>query len=247
MKPFAALLLLFVTLANFSVAQESTHDLPPFSKIIVSPHVNVVLQKGTQESIKLMYANITEEEINVRIKNGKLLIYLDDSRFFEKQEKYHKGEVSFKHSRYRDATVTAVITYQQLNGLVVRGEQEVDIDDTITSDKFKLKVYGEAEVRFASLSANHFKAKMYGGNRLKIMAGEIQNQKYRLYGGNKIDTRAIESQVITSVIYGEGLMRVNATDQLVLTSIGEPKIQLSGGAHIYKGIVIGTPHISKGL
>ena len=226
-----------------ALAKEIEHSLPGFDKIIVSPKINVVLQKGDKESIKIIYSNIDESNINIEVSRNKLHLYLYKSKWFERQEKYRHGECDFERDAYRNASVTAYVTYRELKKLVVRGEEEVSIVDTLTTANFKLKVYGEAEIRITALTTDQFKAKMYGGNNLKINGGKIKNQKYTLYGGNKIDTRAIESETIASVIYGEGQLRVNASQWMSLTSFGEPRIQLNGNAHLYKGIVIGNPRI----
>ncbi|HEY5823110.1 MAG TPA: DUF2807 domain-containing protein [Cyclobacteriaceae bacterium] len=241
---FILLLVMIVTGKIF--AQEVTQSLAPFDKIVVSPKINVILQKGDKESITIQYANINEEEINLEIRHNKLHVFLDGSKLFPKQEKRREGSYTYKKDKYNNAIITAFITYRELKSLEVRGEEEVTVEDAITSEKFKLKAYGTAEIQIASLTTGKFKAKLYGENRLKIKDGEIKSQKYKLFGENKINTEAIESQTITSTIYGEGLVRVKASEEMRLTSFGDPNIQLSGSADLTHRIVIGNPRIRTG-
>jgi hypothetical protein len=238
---------LFTGMLQLTFAQEVTQSLASFDKIVISPKINVVLQKGDKESITIRYSDINEDEINLEIRNHRLHVFLDGSRFLVQKEKRQQGICTFKREKYRNASITAYITYKELNSLVVRGEEEVISEDILTSPKFKLKAYGATDIELASLNSLKFKAKLFGENRLKIQGGEIKNQKYKLYGNNKVDTKAIESQTIASIIYGEASMRVKATDEMALTSFGEPSIQLSGSAYLSKGIVIGNPHIRTGI
>jgi len=243
MKKITLFSLLLTGIIGSALAQEIEHTLPGFDKIVVSPGINLILQQGDKESIKVIHSNINESNINFEVSHNKLHLYLYKSKWFERQEKYNVGECDFEREAYRHASVTAYVTYRELKKLVVRGEEEVTIADTLDVEKFKLKVYGEAEVRIASLTTDFFKAKLYGDNNLKINGGKIKEQKFKLYGGNKIDTRAVDSRTIASTIYGGGQLKVNASQWMSLTSFGEPRIQLNGDAHLHKGIVIGSPRI----
>lgn len=232
-----------ITLTTFSNAQELQKDLNSFDKIILSPRINLVLQKGDKESVRIRYSNITSDKINIEVSNNRLRIYLDDARLVEKQKKTHDENYSSKSSIYRDAVITAYVTYRELKVLDVRGEEEVTCDGDIDGEKFKLKAYGEAEITLATLHTKKFKAVLYGENKLKIKDGQTGHQRYRLYGENKIDTRAFASETISSTIYGEGRLSVNASDEVRINAFGEPQVNVSGNSHISRGIIIGRADI----
>lgn len=244
MKALITLLLLLT--AGFVSAQEQEKPvvekkLPRFEKIRVSPKINLVLKKGEQESIHIDYANVAPEKINIDVRRGKLLIYLDEARIVDKRVKRYKG--GSRVSMYHDAVITAYVTYRELSQLEIRGESDLSCDSAIVADKFKLKVYGSNEVNLAYLKTTKFKASFYGENVIKIRAGETQHQVYRLFGENKIDTRGLESNTTSARIYGEGRLRLKANDEVRLTSFGEPDIDINGPAHISKGIMIGRTSI----
>ena len=183
-------------------AQEIQKDLNAFDKIILSPKINLILQKGDKESIRIKYSNVSSDKINIEVSNNRLRIYLDDARLVEKQKKTHDENYSFKASIYRDAVITAYVTYRELKVLDVRGEEEVTCDGAINNENFKLKAYGEVEITLASLHTKKFKAVLYGENKLKIKEGQAGHQRYRLYGENKIDTQALSSETVSTTIYG---------------------------------------------
>ncbi len=223
--------------------QEFKKDLPSFDQIVVSPKINLILEEGDQESIRVQYARIDEGKINIEVNNGRLHLYLDNARIVEKQER--SNNYNSKMSIYRDAEITAYITYTSLKGLEVRGEQEVTCLSRLENDKFKLKVYGESEITMESLYTQKFKAVVYGENKIKIKEGKATYQRYRLYGENKIDTRALASSTVSTTIYGEGRLTINASDEVRISAFGEPQINVTGTSYINKGIVIGRVDIRK--
>src|SRR5689334_18835555 len=126
-----SLALLFICLTSTLLAQSIEKKVNRFNKVIASPKINLVMVEGTSESVKINYANIDPAKINVVVKHNTLRIYLDGSRFTEKTKRVtFDGEVR-KENVYRDASITAYVTYTKLQKLVVRGEQEVDIQGPI--------------------------------------------------------------------------------------------------------------------
>src|SRR5689334_5625399 len=91
---FAALLTLGAV-ATFAQDQnpEITKDLKPFNSVITSPKVNVILQKGDKESVRITYHDVTADKINVQVKNHTLRIYLTDAKVTEKMVPDVKGRV----------------------------------------------------------------------------------------------------------------------------------------------------------
>ena len=236
------ILIIFLVIAGYAHAQDKEKALPPFSKIVASPRVNVVLQKGDRESIRLTYSNVSPENVNVIVTRNKLRIYLDHARVVEKQERtYDDG--NRRQSIYRNASVTAFITFRELKEIEVRGDQELTCQDEINVDKLKLRAYGETQIDLASLNTKKFKASLYGENNLKIRSGDAGHQVYRLFGENKIDTRGLNSTSASTRIYGEGRLSLTASKELVINAFGEPFIRVNGSPHINKGIVIGRANI----
>ena len=223
-------------------AQEMV-SLESFNKIVASPRVNVILQQGDHESIKIIYNSIPEDKVNVIVKGNRLRIYLDHARIVEKQVHIKENGHHTKRGIYAGSSITAFVTYKSLKSLEIRGEQELRCDGDISTDKFKLRAYGESEIRLASLHAKKFKTSLYGENNLKISSGETNRQVYRLFGGNKIDTRGMKSAMASTRIYGEGKISVNASEEVRVNAFGEPTINIQGTSIVSKGIIIGHADI----
>ena len=236
----AALLVLGVQLA---VGQEEiSRDLKSFSKVIVSPKINLILEKGDQESIRLVYSNVSPDKINIRVQGNTLRIYLDDAKVTEKLERINPNE---KRSIYRDATLTAYVTYKELEHLEIRGNQELTCNGPISAERFTLKAYGENEIRLASVKTDYMRTSLYGENDLKIKGGKAEYQKYKLFGENKIDTQELKSYSATTNSFGESRIKLSTQDQLRVNAFGESQISYNGNADVNKGLIFGHTQINK--
>lgn len=240
-------LLLIVLATAFSLrAQEIKKDLKPFDRVIASPRVNVILTKGERESIRLVYDNVSESKINIEVRHKTLQIFLDNARKVEKRSPYNdRGRHRSNHTMYHDVNITAYVTYKELEGLEIRGSQELTCNDPIDTEEFRLKAYGENEITLASLHTDFFKASLYGQNRLKVKKGKVVEQKYKLYGENRIDTRDMKSAFASASIFGEGDVMINTTEEVRVDAFGEPNIYVNGGAHVNKRLVIGNTAIHQ--
>lgn len=222
--------------------QEIKQDLKEFRSIMVSPKINLVLEQGSKESIRLVYDRVDREKINIQVKGKKLKIYLDEAKAIEKQE---KTKYYNKQSIYRDANITAYVTYVNLSDLEIRGDQELTCLSPIRSENFTLRAYGENDITLSHLKTANLHVSLYGENKLTIEDGKAEYQKYRLFGENKIDTRKLRSYSTKATSYGSSKIKVNTEDQLRVNAFGESQISYKGAAQLNRGIVIGENQISR--
>ena len=225
-------------------AQEFTRSLPSFEKITISPKINVVLTKGNKESVRVVYARVDQDKIHASVSGKTLQLYLEGARILDKREYVDGDDYRSKVSVYRDALVTAYVTYTDLQKLEVRGEEEITCTSVIAGDEFTLKAYGQSEITLDSLNVGEFRMVLYGENKIKVKSGVAQRQTYRLYGENKIDNSALKSEDITTSIYGEGRLKLFASNQVYITAFGEPFIEVWGSPDIRKGLMIGRASIT---
>jgi hypothetical protein len=235
-------ILAITTMVISGYSQEISHELRSFNKIIASPRIHLVLEKGEQEGIRVVYSDVSENKINIEVKGSTLRIFLDDARVTDKLERVSRNQ---KRSVYEHASITAYVTYKELKHLEVRGQQEVVCRNPLSAKKFKLKAYGENEIELASLRTGYFKTSLYGENTLTISGGKADYQKYRLYGENKIDTRELKSFSTTTNIYGDSKVKLTSEDELKVNSFGESEIRYNGNASVSRGLVFGSTKISR--
>ncbi len=238
MKARIAILLFLVSATGYS--QEISKSLKSFNKIIASPRVNLVLKKGEREEIRLVYDDVNKGKINIIVTGKTLHIYLDDARRVEKTERIGGS----RHGIYDGVSVTAYVTYKYLEGLEIRGKQELTCLDAIENERFTLKAYGENNITLASLKTDYFKVALYGENRLWVKTGKVVEQKYKVFGVNKINTRDMKSAFTTTNVFGEGIIFLRSTEEVRVNAFGEPLIEVDGGANINKRLIFGDVEIN---
>jgi hypothetical protein len=242
MKQLSVFIALLITSIS-GISQEIQKDLTPFTKIVASPRINLVLQKGNKENIRVIYNDVSKNKINISVRGKTLQIFLDDARRVEKTES-DNGHGN-RHGIYEGVAVTAYVTYKELDALEIRGSQELICLDAIDTDRFTLKAYGENEITLASLKTEFFKASLYGENKLTIKGGKVIEQKYRLYGQNKINTLELKSAYTSTSIFGEGTLSIASSEEVRINAFGEPKIEVDGGAHVNRRLVFGRTSITR--
>jgi hypothetical protein len=227
---------------SVSLAQEISRELKSFNRIIVSPKVNLILEQGDQESIRLTYSNVDADKINIRVQGNTLRVYLDDAKVTEKTYRVSSHE---KRGIYHDVSVTAYVTYKELEHLEIRGNQELTCNGPLTAERFTLRAYGENDINLASLKTEYLRTSLHGENDLKIKAGKAEYQKYNLYGVNKIDTQDLKSFSATATIFGESKIKLNTQDNLKVNAFGESQVSYNGNANVNKGLIFGQAQITK--
>jgi hypothetical protein len=170
-------------------------------------------------------------------------LYLDNARITE------DDDFGFDYDNYdfgyKNAEVTAIVTYRNLESLQVRGKESIALTGTLDEKEFRLSAYGASDITIDTLKTDYLKTRLYGNNKLNIQAGDLAVQKYRLYGDNKVDARKASSREANIVVYGDGYVHLYADDELSLSAFGDPEIRLKGSAHLTTGIVLGNPVIRE--
>lgn len=232
---------LFVT--QWSSAQ--TTQVKSFEKVIVSPHIEVILVEGNEESVKIENAKVSMDKINIVVEGKTLRLYLDGAKTVTKSEKVDNEKWKGKRSIYDGTMATATITYKKLNTLSVRGEEVVKCESPIEQKSLKLTIYGEAKIYFDAITTDELTVAIYGESYLEIKSGDVDRQVYRAYGESEVNTLKMKNTTTKITAYGESNFRVNVSDQLKVTCYGEATINYKGSANIEKGIVIGEAKIRK--
>jgi hypothetical protein len=235
-------LVLLTTTIQFVQAQEINRDLKPFCKVVVSPKVHLILEQGDKESIRVTYDNVDADKINIKVQGNTLRVYLDEAKVTEKT---YRTDGNQKRGIYHDVSVTAYVTYKELEHLEIRGNQKLWCKGPLKAERFTLKAYGENDINLASLKTEYLRTSLYGDNDLTIITGKAEYQKYRLFGDNKIDTQDLKSFSAIATIFGESKLKLNSQDNLKVNAFGESEVSYYGNANVNKGLIFGNAHITK--
>lgn len=241
--------LLVVAIALFGMqvgySQSETIKVQSFNKVIISPHVQVRFEKGTEESVTILSNSEGKDKLNIEVNGKTLRIFLDDAKMTTKSEKVDYEGWKQKVPIYDGTVVTAVVTFKDIEELSLRGEEDYDVIGLLKQDKFVLSIYGDSEVEFEEVDFMRLKTTIYGESELKLKKGTIEDQKYTVYGEGEVNAKNISNKTTKVIAYGEGEFKLNVTERLKVTAYGEAEIEYSGNPTLKKGIVIGEATIES--
>lgn len=217
----------------------------PFNKVIISPHIQVNLVEGEEESVTIESNTETEDKLNIEVNGKTLRIYLDDAKETTKTQIELKNGIEFKGPIYEGTIVTATITYKTLNDISVRGDETLVCKSLLKGEDFRLKIFGQSQVYLNDVDLQKFHTTIYGESFLEIKSGTIQQQKYTSYGVSKVDALAIANEDTRIIAYGEAELKINASNKIKITAYGEASLKYKGNAEIVKGVSLGDTRIKK--
>ncbi|MCG1036978.1 head GIN domain-containing protein [Polaribacter sargassicola] len=238
----------FLFLLNISTsiqAQETIKLNQNFNKIIVSPHIEVVLKKGSEAKIEIDDIIVDREKFLYEIEKGTLQVYLEGAKTYTKNKKIKVNNYETKVPLYNNRVVRLIITYTDVDTFSLRGEEKITFDSPIVQNNCKLRVYGKSEVVINTINVNKLDVSIYGESFLKIEKGIANQQKLTAYGASKIMAPDVVSQEIKLTAYGDGVFQVNASEKIKVTAYGEATVLYKGNADLKKGLVIGESKIKR--
>lgn len=235
----------FSLLITKSALSQDVIAVDSFDKVIISPHIQVTLVEGDEESVTIESNTEGEDKLNVEVNGRTLRIYLDDAKETTKTQIDLKDGVEFKGPIYKGTIVTATITYKNLNDISVRGDETLVCKSLLKGDNFRLKIYGASQVFINEVDLKKFHTTIYGESTLEIKSGTIQQQKYTSYGVSKVDALAVANEETRIIAYGEADLQINASKRIRITAYGTASLKYKGEAEIVKGVNIGDTTIEK--
>lgn len=239
---FAIILMLFSTKA---VGQEKVFVPGNFNKVTVSPHIQVIFQKGLEQKVEVMSITEPLNKFNLELKNNRLHLFLDGAKISTKSKKSKGNNWSYNKPIYKGTVAKVVVTYTDLVSCDLRGEQAFLFKSAIEQNEFKIAIYGESDVTVNEIEVDDLVVKIYGESTLALQKGHIDTQKITGYGESEIHAFGVESDVTKLTSYGEGDYKLTVNNDLNVTSFGESTVEYMGDPDVNKRVVIGETSIRR--
>jgi hypothetical protein len=238
MQSFKTILSAFILLITVT-ATAQTKTVDHFTKVNVSPYIQMTFVQGDEESVTINDIAVDKNKLHVEVNDKTLRIYLEGAKDISKNEKDYSDDDVEMHSLYRNTSVVATVTYKTLDALSVRGEEEHVCKSAIDGKKFTLKIYGESEVTFNELNLQELHATLYGEGSVKIKSGSVKEQDYTCYGEGRVNSLAVTGVTGRVTAYGDADIKINVSDRIKITSFGDAQIHYKGDPEVVKGLHIG--------
>lgn len=221
--------LLLIGTAN-SFAQKSVRH---FDKVTVNPNIEVVFKQGAQESVEIEHANIDRDKILIDVSNDRLKLSI-------------KGwNDNDKHNPYHGTKATLVVTYRNIEELILKGDQEITFEDKLSAEDFKLNIYGDSELFINEVDILSLEGKIYGDNTLKIKSGSIKYMDFTVYGDCEVNTMGMANYQTKIMAFGDAEFDVNVSNYLKVNALGDADITYSGNPKVSKGLSLGDTSIRR--
>ncbi|MGC4035882.1 MAG: head GIN domain-containing protein [Chitinophagaceae bacterium] len=245
MSNIKSILAIFLAITTVGVSAQTTTAVHHFDKVIVSQYVSVTFVEGNEEAVTVEKCSVPMEKLNIEVNHGTLRIYLEGAKDLDKGETTYQDGYKHRNSLYHGTVVTATITYKTLDELSIRGEEKQLCQSPLKGKKFRLKIYGESDVKLNEVDLGELHATLYGESTLEIKAGSVGDQKYTVYGESKINALGIQGATSRITAYGEAEFKMNVSDEIKMTAFGEASLAYKGNPRISKWFHFGEMQISK--
>ena len=237
-------LITLICLGQMLIAQTKT-EVKPFHKAIISPHIETIFVQGDEESVTIVENTLSDDIVNIEVKNKTLRVYLDDAKTTTKTKKVKIDGYKRKMPIYKGKVLSIKVVYKNLNDLSLRGEQKTVCKSLIDTNNFKLKIYGESQVTFNDIDIKDFDATIYGESELTIKNGTTNTQKITAYGEGEINMVEVKNKTSKLKAYGEAEFTINSSDHIKFTAYGEAELHYKGTASVSQGLSIGDSKVKQ--
>lgn len=221
--------------------------LSSFTKIETGESFDVTLEKGNEESVKIVAEGISPEKIITEVAEGTLKIYL-------------------KKGIYRNIKTKIFVTYKNLEKIVSSGSGNVFCLSDIAASSFKihssgsgniivegkiktehaeLEINGSGNVKLMSLETGDFQISVNGSGDLTITSGHTTTQSIHVSGSGDFDSFGMKSETCSLEVSGSGNAAVNVNKTLNASISGSGNINYTGDAQINKIALNGSGRINK--
>ncbi|CAL2093220.1 head GIN domain-containing protein [Tenacibaculum sp. 190524A02b] len=216
-----------------------------FNKVIISPHIEVVLKQGTEPKIEVESINVSPEKLKYEIVNKILQVYLEGAKTVTKNKKVVYNGHKRKIPLYKNTVAKVILTYKDVAVFSLRGEEKINFNSQIQQDKCVLRIYGKSHVTINSVKVKKLKTTLFGNGYLELNQGNVSDHKVTAYGESKVMATNLKTNQTRITAYGEGVFQVYANNRLKVNSYGEATVMYKGTPQVNKGIVIGKSTIQK--
>ena len=182
---FVALLSLFCLTASAQKTENRT--LAPFSRIKSSSSFDVVLEKGSRESVRIEARNVDPAKVITEVRDGQLRLALE-------------------RGTYRRIQVKVYVTYRELEEIALSGSGNILGNDPIQARALNIIDSGSGNITLGRLEVDRLLVKLSGSANLRL-AGRADDAIIQVSGSGNVE--AFDLRVKTSEVRISGSGNVN--------------------------------------
>tara|TARA_B100000787_G_scaffold75177_1_gene55378 strand:- start:52 stop:828 length:777 start_codon:yes stop_codon:yes gene_type:complete len=201
-----------------------THTTSDYHKVNVVGSMDVILEKGTEGTIRVTTDENIHEYVTIESNNGILNIKI-------------KNHVNINTKK----SIRIKVPFTSLDNVSLTGSGYVLTNDKIKSDQFEAKISGSGNMNL-DIDVNRVDAKVIGSGDLKIL-GTATDLKIKVTGSGDFDGECLISQNVEANVTGSGEAEVVAKTSIKAMVTGSGYIEYLGTPSTIDNKVIGSGDI----
>ena len=231
------LLLIALTLLSYNVTSfvhkkvkgngsitTKTHTTSDYHKVDVFGSMDVILEKGTEGTIRVTTDENIHQYVIIESNKGVLNIKI-------------KNNVNINTKK----SIHIKVPFTSLDNVSLTGSGNVLTNDQIKSDQFEAEISGSGEMNL-DIDVNRVDAKVNGSGDLKIL-GTATGLDIKVIGSGYFDGECLISQNVEAKVTGSGGAVVVAKSSIKARVIGSGDIEYLGTPSASDNKVIGSGDI----
>ena len=201
-----------------------THTTSDYHKVAVFGSMDVILEKGTEGTIRVTTDENIHEYVTIESNKGVLKIKIKNYVIINTKKSIH-----------------ITIPFTSLDNVSLAGSGSVLTNDQIKSDQFEAEISGSGEMNL-DIDVNRVDAKVNGSGNLKIL-GTATGLDIKVNGSGDFDGGCLISQNVEANVTGSGEAQVVAKSSIKARVIGSGYIEYQGTPSTSDNKVIGSGDI----
>jgi hypothetical protein len=223
-----------------------TRKLLPFNKLDIGGPFEVFIEKGNEESVKIVAEGVALEKIVTEVTGNTLEIYL-------------------KRGDYRNIKTKLYVVYKNVEAIEKSGSGNLACNSDLAANNFNLDLSGSGNVNGKKIKGQHITIRKSGSGNIKIDAletddadlslsgsgdveigdGYAKTQSVHISGSGNMRAHGLKSNECIASISGSGNIEVSVSQSLAGSISGSGNIVYDGDAQVKKSGISGSGRISK--
>lgn len=196
---------------------KETRNVSDFNEVSFGVAGNLYIKFSSSFSVVLEGEKDYLGEIEIAVRNGKLIIRSDSHRFFN----------------FNNRQVDVYITMPSIKALGVSGSGKAIIEDAVKADMLDLDVSGSGTIRLKEMKATELNCGISGsGNVIIEGSGEASKGDIEISGSGSYKGENFKIASLEVSISGSGSCSCNVTDNLKASVSGSGNVYYSGNPRL---------------
>jgi HSP20 family molecular chaperone IbpA len=235
------------TAENASMVTDN-RSVSPFTKIENSVPLDIVLEKGSKESVTVEVTGTDPKNVHTEVTGNTLKVDMEKGNYQNLKGKITITYVNISEIETHgsgDLTCKSELTAENF-ALSNSGSGDVDLQGKVKTKLFTFQHSGSGDVVLASLETADLNLSLRGSGDFKANAGSAQTQIISISGSGDVQLFGVSGETCTVAIKGSGNIETNVSESIIGSILGSGNVSYKGEPKTKQVEIKGSGSVSKG-